>query len=63
MPNQDGEYTEAETETYDPGPCPQCGSRQQVEGWYHTNPNDPGEPRYLPGLTVCTNDRCPRNAG
>ena len=63
MPNEHGEYTEAEAESYEPGPCPQCGSPQGFEGWHHSNPNDLGEPRYVPGLLVCTNDRCQRNAG
>jgi hypothetical protein len=63
VPNKNGEYTRQERAAYEPERCSQCGSRQIVQKWHHTNVNDPGEPRYMPGLTECTNDQCPRNTG
>ena len=62
MPNEHGEYTEAEVRSYQPEPCPRCGGPQRVDRWHYSNPNDAGEPRYVPGLNVCLNDGCARNA-
>ena len=58
MPNEHGEYTDAEADDYE-SPCPRCGQQRSVQ-WVTSNPGKE-PPLHVPGKETCTNEGCPES--